>query len=934
MATLPPEGWFTGPAGMIPGQGEVGTVDTPWYVPGTGPGTFTSGEGQDQTVGSLGPESIPQDIVWRQVAPNKYQTQHYDENGLIGDALNVDLTDPNDKVFQLLIAAGMAGVGGLGAANLGAAVAPGLSSTAQMAIGQGLFGAGKSYGSGGNFADMAKAGLLGGATSYAGSAIGDYLPKDLSNTGIKSLDTALNKGIQSAAGSGVTSLLTGNKNILQDALMAGAGAAAGSGANSAMESTFGNTGLPAPATNILSSAALAAAMGKDPGEYALKSALGEITGAIKGTSPSGSSGTTGSTGARGAANINEEYDDNSSLFSNNKGELASIDTSGQRYVPGSNPLLPQNVAAAQNAAAEQEQLAALANQAKGAFTPKEPAQSPQDSGLDYFFSPENQTQDKVNISKDFSDWVSERQKTYSTPEIVKLLQEAPGSDYKTIVDTLKLLGLTGFDQQAQEETAGAPIAKETPIDQTLQDADLIQKDAAIPDQSSVLIQGEKPPSDFGLDFGAFAERPEATAGLDAAPQKVEVTGQTPDTELMRFLEANGLTLDEAQKVLVFGKTPTQDAGTDYNKFFELSGQEGPPTPKVVVQGQTPPKDTTIDDLMALLNQYDPKLDTTQRVDITGNTPKEGVSTDLPSALLGPTTSDDQEANRVEITAKKLLQDMGLDLGAYYPGDEQTEVPSDKLTDLLTQTVPITGTKVKDELDPNFFYQPDEVAPDKLTDDLLQQIEITGTKLPDLTSLENVPETVPEEVPDTQQVLVKDKLVDELPWEDPWMPPETPDTQQVVIKDKLVDEPPWQDPWMPPPEEPTPEAQEVVIKDKFVDEPPWQDPWMPPVEQPVEAVLPPDKPIVDPVRPIKPVVDPIRPIVKPIVDPKVTTTPGGNITIPGTTQQLHQELMQLSDFDLEKLLSPSLYAYHQAEKRKQSSQEDQMKALLSQLGYRI
>jgi hypothetical protein len=204
------------------------------------------------------------------------------------------------------------------------------------------------------------------------------------------------------------------------------------------------------------------------------------------------------------------------------------------------------------------------------------------------------------------------------------------------------------------------------------------------------------------------------------------------------------------------------------------------------------------------------------------------------------------------------------LGAY---NEGPVVAPDKLTDTKTQTVPITGTKVKDELDPNFFYQPDEVAPDKLTDDLLQQIEIIGTKLPDLTSLENVPE-------------------------------EAPDTQQVVIKDKLVDEPPW------------------------------EDPWMPPVEQPPVEVGPPEKPVVEPVKPV----------VKPIVDPKVpgvptTTTPGASYTIPGTTTQLHQELMNLPETDILRMLNPSLYAYKDAQKRKKLSQEDQMMALLNELGYR-
>jgi hypothetical protein len=254
---------------------------------------------------------------------------------------------------------------------------------------------------------------------------------------------------------------------------------------------------------------------------------------------------------------------------------------------------------------------------------------------------------------------------------------------------------------------------------------------------------------------------------------------------MRFLEANGFTADEAQKVLVSGKTPTQDAGTDYNLF----------------------------------NQYDPKLDNGQ-----------------------------QAPNRVEITEKKLLEDMGLDLGAY---NEGPVVAPDKLTDLVTQTVPITGTKVKDELDPNFFYQPDETVPDKLTDDITQLIEIIGQKpniLPDLTSLENVPEEFP---------------------------------------------------FIYPGEEPPPEVNE---------------------------------PVVEPIKPVvKPVIKPVIPKVPVVTPPRTTTTP--SYTIPGTTTQLHQELMQLPETDILRMLNPALYAYKDAQKRKTPSGDSRMMALLNELGYR-
>ena len=157
MATTPPKGWSTGPAGITPGQGEVGTVDTPWYLPGTGPATFTSGEGQDQTVGSRGPESIPQDIAWRQTGNQRYQTQQYGPEGLIGKPSEVNTKDPNDALWGLLINAGMAGVLGPLAGTLGGAVNTGLGlglgTTGSTALGAGLVNAGKTAGGGGDFGD-------------------------------------------------------------------------------------------------------------------------------------------------------------------------------------------------------------------------------------------------------------------------------------------------------------------------------------------------------------------------------------------------------------------------------------------------------------------------------------------------------------------------------------------------------------------------------------------------------------------------------------------------------------------------------------------------------------------------------------------------------------------------------------------------------------
>jgi hypothetical protein len=522
--------------------------------------------------------------------------------------------------------------------------------------------------------------------------------------------------MQSAAGSGVTSLLTGNKNILSDALTAGLGAAAGSGVNSVIGDAVGSTGLPPSALNILGPAAIASLTGGDGTTAALKAAIGELGGAIKGSSAEGKQTGPGVTATRDLlSGITEPGE-----YPQDDGSVISV----ARLEKGPN---------------------------KGKLV--------------------GNVYSKEDVLKEaYQDWSKQPAYVPSSDPTAKF---EDAEDFTILPDEF-------------EPSSG--------LDKVLQDAGLVQKDAAITKQTPVEITGQTP-SDYGLDFGAFAERPEATASLDAAPQKVEITGQTPDIELMRFLEANGFTADEAQKVLT-------------NQL----------TPKVVVQGEAQPKDTTTDNLMALLNQYDPKLDNGQPA-----------------------------PNRVEITEKKLLDDMGLDLGAYNEGPVVGN----------TQEVVIRKDKLKDELDPNFFYQPDETAPDKLTDDLTQLVEITGNKLPntllDYSSLENVPEEFP---------------------------------------------------FIYPGEETPPEVN-------------------------------PQGPVVEPVKPgVKPVVGPVvKPVIPkaPVVTPPGTTTP--SYTMPGTTQQLHQELMQLPETDILRMLNPALYAYKDAQKRKNSSGDSRMMALLNELGYR-
>jgi hypothetical protein len=730
-------------------------------------------------------------MAWRQTGNQKYQVQQFGPEGLIGTASEVNTKDPNDAIFKLLIQAGMAGVLGPLAGTLGGAVNTGLGlglgKVGATALGTALVSAGKTAGGGGDFGDVAKAGLTSGATSYLGSLVGDYLPKDLAPTGIKSLDTALNKGLQSAAGSGVTSLLTGNKNILQDALTAGAGAAAGSGVNSFVSDAVGDTGLPPSALNILGPAAIASLTGGDGTTAALKAAIAELGGAIKGSSAEGKQTGPGVAVTRdlmsGITEPGEYPQDDGSVLSvsrpekgPNKGKLVGNVYSKEDLTRQANEEAyaswPQQITS--NVDAEQTQLLSFANQAANPNLRQNVLRDIRQEDKDYI---------KSNLAAGFTPqtiidaFVRQNKSPEDAARMVNAMAGPTSLSTEETVPTAKFEDAEDFTILPDE------FKPSSGSDKVLQDAGLVQKDAAITKQTPVEITGQTP-SDYGLDFGAFAERPEATASLDAAPQKVEITGQTPDIELMRFLEANGFTADEAQKVLVSGKTQTQDAGTDYNLF----------------------------------NQYDPKLDNGQ-----------------------------QAPNRVEITEKKLLEDMGLDLGAYNEGPVVGN----------TQEVVIRKDKLKDELDPNFFYQPDETAPDKLTDDLTQLVEITGNKLPntllDYSSLENVPEEFP---------------------------------------------------FIYPGEETPPEVN-------------------------------PQGPVVEPVKPgVKPVVGPVvKPVIPkaPVVTPPGTTTP--SYTMPGTTQQLHQELMQLPETDILRMLNPALYAYKDAQKRKNPSGDSRMMALLNELGYR-
>jgi hypothetical protein len=282
MATAPPKGWSTGPAGMTPGQAEVGTVDSPWYLPGTGPATFTSGEGQDQTVGSRGPESIPQDMAWRQIGNQQYQTQQYGPEGLIGTPSEVNTKDPNDAIFKLLIQAGMAGVLGPLAGTLGSAVNTGLGlglgTAGSTALGAGLVNAGKTAGGGGDFGDVAKAGLTSGAGSVLGSSLSG-LPSDITGTGINALNSAATGAIKGAASSGLGALLQGNS--VGDALLTGGlGGGLSGGASSAVGGTLKDMGIPDSVIRIMGPTAVAALLNKDPTGAALNTAIGQLVGSI------------------------------------------------------------------------------------------------------------------------------------------------------------------------------------------------------------------------------------------------------------------------------------------------------------------------------------------------------------------------------------------------------------------------------------------------------------------------------------------------------------------------------------------------------------------------------------------------------------------------------------------------------------------------------
>jgi hypothetical protein len=770
-----PEGWLGGAMGIggneAPSESNMGGgPEFPIYLPGTGP----TGNWTDSTTAE---NMVSPNMAYRPIAKDKngnitYELQEYGPNGLVGKPTTMRYGTNDDDVFGLLIQAGMAGVLGPLAGQLGALVAPGLGPAAQMAIGQGLVGAGKTAAMGGDLGDALKAGLTSGATSFIGSTVGDALPKGVAPTGIKSLDTALTKGLQSAAGSGVTSLLTGNKNILQDALTAGAGAAAGSGVNSFVSDAVGSTGLPPSALNILGPAAIASLTGGDGATAALKAAIGELGGAIKGSSAEGKQTGPGVAVTRdlmsGITEPGEYPQDDGSVLSvsrpekgPNKGKLVGNVYSKEDLTRQANEEAyaswPQQITS--NVDAEQAQLLSFANQAANPNLRQNVLRDIRQEDKDYI---------KSNLAAGFNPQtiIDAFVRQNKSPEDAARMVNAMASP--TSLSTEETVPTAKFEDAEDFTILPDEFEPSSGSDKVLQDAGLVQKDAAITEQTPVEITGQTP-SDFGLDFGAFAERPEATASLDAAPQKVEITGQTPDIELMRFLEANGFTADEAQKVLVSGKTQTQDAGTDYNLF----------------------------------NQYDPKLDNGQ-----------------------------QAPHLVEITAKKLLEDMGLDLGAY---NEGPVVAPDKLTDDITRLVEIIGQTPNTPLDYSFL----ETVPDKLTDDITQEVEIIG-------------QTPPKEFP-----------------------------------------------FIYPGEEPPPEVNE---------------------------------PVVEPIKPVvRPVVKPVIPKVPVVTPPRTTTTP--SYTIPGTTTQLHQELMQLPETDILRMLNPALYAYKDAQKRKNPSGDSRMMALLNELGYR-
>jgi hypothetical protein len=163
---------------------------------------------------------------------------------------------------MLILNAALPGVGSAVGSTLGGAAG-------QAAISGGL---GSLISSGGNVEAALKGAVLGGlggaASGYINPAVADVVKaSELTGTAADVLSGALKGG----AGSAVGAALRGDS--IADALLSGA---LGGGVSSGVSNVVGQTGLPTEIANIVSPAATAAILGKDPQAAAVNALIGQV----------------------------------------------------------------------------------------------------------------------------------------------------------------------------------------------------------------------------------------------------------------------------------------------------------------------------------------------------------------------------------------------------------------------------------------------------------------------------------------------------------------------------------------------------------------------------------------------------------------------------------------------------------------------------------
>jgi len=272
--TMPvPKGWSSGSLGTLHDFNETANAytDTEQYIPGTDPST-----GKNMAYREIGRDSM---------GGPTYEIQEYGPNGLVGKPTTQYFGLGTDPVFGALTqigSAAMLGPTGIGlGGQLGTVLGPalGIGANAATALGTGLASAGKTAAMGGDFGDVAKAGTLGGASSYLGSALNNVIPSDVTGTGINSLNAAATGAIKGVTTGGLSALLQG-KNVGDALVTGGLGGGLSGGVSSAVGGTLKDMGIPDSVVKILGPTAVATLLNKDPTGVALNAAIGQLIGNI------------------------------------------------------------------------------------------------------------------------------------------------------------------------------------------------------------------------------------------------------------------------------------------------------------------------------------------------------------------------------------------------------------------------------------------------------------------------------------------------------------------------------------------------------------------------------------------------------------------------------------------------------------------------------